>query len=69
MLQKLTSDNRADGVASAVFGACCATPVSVETRDGVRTTGFQLSTKDVSINHESSIAASGHLHFRKDALH
>ncbi len=56
MLEKLSSDHRADGVASVVFGSGLATPVAIEPRHGVGTAKLQFSSYDISIDHGSSIA-------------
>jgi hypothetical protein len=56
MLEKLVSDNRADGVASKVFGSGLATPVAVETRHRVGSARLQFSSNDISIDHGASIA-------------
>ncbi len=56
MLEKLSSDHRADRVASTVFGPGLATPVAVEPRHGIGTARLQFSSYDVSIDYGTSVS-------------
>ncbi len=56
MLEKLGSDNRADRVASTVFGSGRATPVAVEPRQGIGAARLQFSSYDVSIDYAASVS-------------
>ncbi len=51
VLEKLGGDHGADRVAPKVLGSRRATPVTVETRDGIGTTRLECPTHDVSFDH------------------
>jgi hypothetical protein len=58
VLEKFAGDDSADGVTARVFGARCAAAITIEACDRIRATRLQLTTKDVTVGHGTSMAGA-----------
>jgi hypothetical protein len=55
VLEEFGGNHSANGVTAKVFGSGRATSIAIEARDGVIATRLQRTTKDVTVDHRTSI--------------